>query len=302
MRLSILAVIAHPDDETNFAGTLYLLSHYLDAQIDLIVVTDGAGGYKHSQQAEKIHELKLTDPDIAKKHMPRIRKQEMLKAAEIVGIKNVNFLKIRDDGYTKDYRLLLSEENQEIILSSLNSTLKRGSYDFIFTLLPTANTHGHHKSVAYMVLMAANKFSGTNSTNPVVLGVPEFIATDDVECIKELEKPDSHGAIDRRCGSFSINKSEKLLKSSKGVLTLNDVVDSVIGCHVSQGTLPKYKHSTTHEDFYVYRENPQYALSKTKKLFEKLSGVISRLKSSLSPVDPPSEDEQGSDSPYRMIL
>jgi LmbE family N-acetylglucosaminyl deacetylase len=39
--LTVLAVVAHPDDEILFGGFIYTLTHQLNASVDLICVTNG---------------------------------------------------------------------------------------------------------------------------------------------------------------------------------------------------------------------------------------------------------------------
>ena len=62
----VLIVTAHPDDEAMFASTVYKITHELDGRVDLVLVTNGAGGYRFSTLAEPIYGLDLTDPDVAR--------------------------------------------------------------------------------------------------------------------------------------------------------------------------------------------------------------------------------------------
>src|ERR1035437_2046936 len=60
----VLIVAAHPDDETAFVGAVYKINHDLHGTIDLVVITDGEGGYKYSTLAEPFYHLQLTDEKI----------------------------------------------------------------------------------------------------------------------------------------------------------------------------------------------------------------------------------------------
>jgi len=51
----VLAVVAHPDDETQFAATLYKISHEMGGTVDVVMITNGEGGYKYSTLAEPIY-------------------------------------------------------------------------------------------------------------------------------------------------------------------------------------------------------------------------------------------------------
>ena len=78
---TILAVFAHPDDESfGPAGTIAKWSK--DNDIYLVVVTDG----RHGLGKEKFGPEKLKE----------LRKKETLEAAKILGIKKVHFLDFED--------------------------------------------------------------------------------------------------------------------------------------------------------------------------------------------------------------
>jgi len=50
--LTVLVVIAHPDDETLFGGFIHSLTHKLNASVDLVCVTNGEGGNRHAGLSE----------------------------------------------------------------------------------------------------------------------------------------------------------------------------------------------------------------------------------------------------------
>ena len=70
-----LVVIAHPDDDAAFSSVLYQLTHQLDRTVDLALVTDGSGGYRYSTLAEEIYGVEFTNEEVARQHLPAIRKQ-----------------------------------------------------------------------------------------------------------------------------------------------------------------------------------------------------------------------------------
>jgi len=51
----LLIVVAHPDDDYDFAATTCCLSRELAGTVDEVVVTNGEGGYRYSLVAEKIY-------------------------------------------------------------------------------------------------------------------------------------------------------------------------------------------------------------------------------------------------------
>ena len=64
----VLAIFAHPDDETTVAGALYKTTTALGGVCDLCVITNGEGGFKYSTLAERIHGLPLTDETVGRAH------------------------------------------------------------------------------------------------------------------------------------------------------------------------------------------------------------------------------------------
>ncbi len=70
----VLVVVAHPDDDTDFVGAVYKLTHVLGGKADLCVVTNGEGGYRYATLAEPIYGLKLTQESVGRKALPAIRR------------------------------------------------------------------------------------------------------------------------------------------------------------------------------------------------------------------------------------
>ncbi len=97
-----LIVVAHPDDETCLAATVYEITHNLGGTVDQLVVTNGEGGYRYSLLADSIYGMALTDEAIGRAALPEIRKREALDAGRILGIANHFFLDQPDLRYTQD--------------------------------------------------------------------------------------------------------------------------------------------------------------------------------------------------------
>ncbi|NRA37117.1 MAG: PIG-L family deacetylase, partial [Planctomycetes bacterium] len=72
----LLCIVAHPDDEAAFAATLYKANTFLDGVADLVMITNGEGGFKYSSLGESIYGYELTEEKIGRKHLPKIRAQE----------------------------------------------------------------------------------------------------------------------------------------------------------------------------------------------------------------------------------
>jgi len=164
----VLLVVAHPDDEYAFAATTYRLTRDLDATVDQVVITNGEAGYHYSALAERVYGVQLTDPASARARLPEIRRQEAIAAGRILGIRHHYFLGQRDDGVTTDVDDTLQRLwDSARVLRSLEELMRREHYDFVFTTLPTAQTHAHHRAAAVLALQAVSRLS--EEARPVVL-------------------------------------------------------------------------------------------------------------------------------------
>jgi N-acetylglucosamine malate deacetylase 2 len=166
----VLIVVAHPDDESCFAATVYEITHNLGGVVDQLVITNGEGGYRYSLLAEPIYHLPLTDEAVGRAALPEIRKRELLEAGRILGIANHFFLDQRDVRYTQDVDEVFNQHWQPgAVLPEVERRLRAGHYDFVFTLFPSPETHGGHKASTITALNAVQEMSGTER-RPVVLG------------------------------------------------------------------------------------------------------------------------------------
>ena len=82
-----------------------------------------------------------------------IRKEEALRAGKMLGIRHHYFLDQRDLGFDTDAASAESGNwDRARIRSFLSGLLANERYDAIFTLLPTAETHGHHRAATVLAL------------------------------------------------------------------------------------------------------------------------------------------------------
>lgn len=165
----VLLVVAHPDDEYYFAGTVYRLAQELNATVDQVIITNGEGGYRYSALAEKIYGLPLTQEQTGRNHLPEIRRKEALAAGKILGVRHHYFLNELDRKFTLD----AGEALEQIwdcpqIRGRLREILNEQHYDFVFTMLPRPSTHGHHQAATLLALEVVNSLDAPG--RPVVLG------------------------------------------------------------------------------------------------------------------------------------
>ena len=151
----VLIVIAHPDDDTDFAGAVYKITHVLGGAADLCVVTNGEGGYRYATLAEPIYGAKLTQEAIGRKELPAIRKKEVKAGGAIVGISNYFFLDQFDKAYTEDLREVLGQQwDSSFVRKRLSEILDKGRYDFVFMSEPRMTSHGAHQAASMSALAA----------------------------------------------------------------------------------------------------------------------------------------------------
>jgi mycothiol S-conjugate amidase len=84
-----MAVHAHPDDEVVFTGGTLLLYHNRGVRTVLVTATGGEEG--------EIHDPDL-DPEEARGRLGEIRREELRRAVEILGIDHMEMLNYRDSG------------------------------------------------------------------------------------------------------------------------------------------------------------------------------------------------------------
>jgi LmbE family N-acetylglucosaminyl deacetylase len=164
----VLLVVAHPDDEYNFAATTYRIARELGGTVDEVVITNGEGGYRYSSLAEKIYGLQLTREEVGRSHLPAIRKQESLRAGRILGIRRHYFLNQKDQQFTVDAEAANGAWNVRLVSVFLDHLLAREHYDFVFALLPTEETHGHHQAATLLALQAVARLP--ENERPASLG------------------------------------------------------------------------------------------------------------------------------------
>jgi LmbE family N-acetylglucosaminyl deacetylase len=165
----ILIVVAHPDDEYAFAATTYRLVRELGWTADQVVITNGEAGYRYSHLAEAFYGSALTDEAQARAHLPEIRKEETRRAGRILGIRNHYFLDQRDLGFQTDASQADAHNwDRKKLHAFLAHLISRERYDVVFTLLPTAQTHGHHREAAILTLEAVASLPADR--RPLVFG------------------------------------------------------------------------------------------------------------------------------------
>jgi len=117
------------------------------------VITNGEAGYRYSVLAEVYYGVALSSEAEGRAHLPAIRQEEARRAGKLLGIRHLYFLDQKDLGFVTDAAAADSSNwDRPAIRNFLDGLLTREQYDLVFTLLPTAETHGHHRAATLLAL------------------------------------------------------------------------------------------------------------------------------------------------------
>lgn len=266
--VKVLCVIAHPDDEISFAGTIYKMTQDLKGVVDIMIITNGESGYKYSTLAEPIYCLKLTDEKIGRYNLPFIRKREALNAGKVLGVHNYFFLDQPDSGYTLDVQEVYQGVwNIVLIKEMLNKRLSEENYDFVFTLLPHEGTHGHHKVATILALEAIN--NRETAHRPIILAAD--VPNDSSPRLFSELPSFPLTKMKAEAPLFSFNKLQAI--GYQGKLNYQIIVNWAIAEHKSQGAVQLLMNKGNAEHFYYFNINREDGLNLTKKLFDTLNNA-----------------------------
>jgi LmbE family N-acetylglucosaminyl deacetylase len=279
--LAVLVVIAHPDDETLFAGFIHALAHKVHAVVDLVCVTNGEGGFRHSTIAEYLYDgLQLSKESIAREHLPRIRQHELLASGRVLGVRKFFFLDQLDWKYDRNVDVVFAEQwDKDEVIQRLQRTIKTGNgtdgYDLMLIMLPSVDAHGHHTASGLTALEAVHRLREQKLPNvkiPTVLGGSEFLsANTPTYSSNRLAKISSTAP-----NEFRFNRTWKLSKTTD-VPDYQTVVLWSCSAHKSQGgliteTLGAYARNYEQYFYFALNEEPT-RLPLVQKLFEQLAEI-----------------------------
>lgn len=263
----VLIVNAHPDDESGVAVTVYKITQELGGIVDLAVITNGEAGYKYSILAEKIYGHPLTQEAVGRKYLPKIRKKELRAGCNWVGVRKIIHFNQLDTHYTLDADTVLqSVWTVQKIRQQLTQRLEKEKYDYMFCLLPTEETHGHHKAATILALETVKEFKGKP---PVILGVSTGTKTDTTQKIfTGLEKYPVTSLRQNSSPAFQIDRTVSF--GHKNRLNYKIVANWLIAEHKSQGTMQTFMNQGDYENFWYFDINKPERKEETRLFFEKL--------------------------------
>jgi LmbE family N-acetylglucosaminyl deacetylase len=262
--LKVLLITAHPDDETLLAATIYKITHELGGIADQVVITNGEGGYTYSLLSEPIYHLKLATEEVGREHLPEIRKQELLNAGKILGIRNHYFFDQKDARFGLDIKEPLDTNwNIGWISSRLKEILTKNNYDYVFTLLPDSSTHAHHKAATVLALQAVESLK----ERPVILAVA---TANKSEAVKDFFQLPGFPITKVSNGKYAFQTDRTVGFAPLNQLNYKIIVNWVIAEHKSQGTLQNMVNDGDYENFWYFDLNGTEKYEQTKRLFNML--------------------------------
>jgi LmbE family N-acetylglucosaminyl deacetylase len=267
----ILVVVAHPDDEIAFAGTLYKAASYLDARCDVAVLTNGEGGFKYATLAEDVYGLELTDEEVGRAHLPAIRERELLAGCALLGVHQVFLLGQRDHRYTRDEAEVLAPAadvwDLEATRATLGRILRAGDYELLLLLAPTEETHGHHKAATILALEEASRLPPDR--RPVLLCVRGSTGDEPVPTCEGL--PDHPVTATRGGGppDFVFDRTQGF--GHEGRLDYRIVANWAIAEHKSQGTMQLLAGRGDREHYYLFDASPPGSEERARAFFDALA-------------------------------
>lgn len=264
----VLIVTAHPDDDALFSATVFKTSHLLRGKVDLAVMTNGEGGYTYSTLGNFIYDRQLDKEEIGREYLPAIRKRELMAGGKIVGIRNYFFFDQVDDEYSEDISRPMESWNADWCVQRLQKIMSEGQYDFVFTMLPSAGTHAHHKASAIFALQAIKKLP--EDERPIVLATTITGSTEDSTDYTQLE---GYPISKRMEGEAPLLFDRTQTFGNENRLNYKIIGNWVIAEHKSQGTMQLFMGRGNVEQYWPYAINSEDQIPKARAFFEAVNEV-----------------------------
>ncbi len=261
--LRALVVIAHPDDESVLAVTLYKIAKEHHGMVDLFVITDGEAGFKYSTLAETYYNCRLTDEVSGRKRLPAIRRRELKRAGDVLGVSHYYFAHQRDDKYCTDEKDALDScWDVQVVKSKLAAVLRRGHYDFVFCLLPDSGEHGAHKAASLLALEEVADMQP--GQRPVILGAMIVDKRDSLERFGGYLTYASTIPVSDTA-SFKIDRTTHFSYNNR--LDYKVIANWELAEHKSQGATQMTMNEGDLEEFWYFNQDNPGGIGRTRQLF-----------------------------------
>jgi LmbE family N-acetylglucosaminyl deacetylase len=261
----VLLVVAHPDDESEMAGTIYRITKELSGVVDQVIISDGEGGFRYASLAGRYYGADLANEPVGRALLPHIRQIETRRAGRVLGIRHQWFLNERDDHYTLNVQEVLEKSwHADRVEKWLVQRISNGRYDEVFVLLPTEDAHGEHKAASILALRAVEELP--ESQRPAVLGVQ---ASPNNAASYETLSGYPITAANSSQPQFHFDRDVRF--GFRNSLTYQIVVNWVISEHKSQGLFQTTVGQNRFENFWVFSSGGGSTSRNPTALFEKIT-------------------------------
>lgn len=267
----VLGVIAHPDDEFSFAGVLFKTATHLGGVCELLTITDGQGGFKYATIGAALHGIDLTDEDVGRRELPRLRLQEQLESSRLIGVRTLHYLGQRDHRYTTDLAEVLAPGadvwDLGAVRRALDERLAAGYYDFVLIHAPTVTTHAHHQAASLLTVEAVQRM--TPAARPLVLCAEVEDGPDNGPPWIAPATTESFPAARSTGGPYTFDRKQTF--GYRGRLDYQLIVDAAIGRHVTQGSLLRLIGQGTREEYWLLGDDSDAARERCARWFTRLA-------------------------------
>lgn len=247
----ILAVIAHPDDESAFAGALFASAVEHGSVVDVLCITNGEGGFKYSTLAERIYGRELTRELVGRAELPAIREAELTRALRWLGVRRLLLLLQTDHRYTTDLAEVMPSSTEEsgpwdlpLVREQLRELLLQERYDVVLGMAPTPTTHAHHQAAT---LLAAEAVAALPSADRPLLLAPTSRRLEDAP--RPPAGLEGQPLVDTAAGPFSFDRRTRF--GHRDRLDYSIPILWAMAEHRSQGTLQMMVGRADVEDYWL---------------------------------------------------
>jgi LmbE family N-acetylglucosaminyl deacetylase len=272
-RPRVLCVVAHPNDEIAFAGTLYKTATFLGGACDVFTITNGEGGFKYATLAERLYGKELTDEAVGRRELPAIRKRELAAGCRWLGVRDIWFLGEKDHRYTLDLGEVLESDRERTLRAQielhgggaapsratawdvdrvrreLHARLDAGEYDFVLVHQPVEDTHAHHKAATILAIEAVAERAVER--RPVVLGVRVSSDADTTPAAPPTALAGWAATLPAAGeGPWTFDRRQKF--GHQGKLDYRVVVNWAVAEHRSQGTMQLAMNRGDREEYRLF--------------------------------------------------
>lgn len=207
MKKTILAIFAHPDDESfGPAGTIALLAKSHDVHV--ICATKGEAGENHH--------------DDQSRHIAEIRAEEIVSSSKILGVKDVHFLGFHDGMLSNNLYQPLVDKVQTFvdiykpeILMSYDKLGNSGHIDHIVMSLVTTFIFERNQQIKKLMYYVVHEELHKLRTTPYFIHLPSPYRDDQID-----EAIDVTSVWDKKLAAIKTHTSQK--KDAAGLLARLD--------------------------------------------------------------------------------